>query len=1026
MLDSNLNVLWDNFLSEWPAERVRSMSLEEYTNLNRSDAFVYWIERTTEELGSIRGGSAFKWGIYQRKPGSNKPGAPGTSSDETYSWYKRYGNTAEEAFRTIRERLVEVIEAIQQGDLERIDGTEVCWPMVKWKVAFLYQDRQSPHILPVFRDDKLFDHYRLAAPGAKRKDVTRAVMYPTLLDRYRDRGDIFEIARVIWGEGEKPNESRYWALPLHVAISADEAKKLCKLPEVNPEDLPSLVHEMLVDTEVRVGDEVALLVGDTVKAVGNFVSAEPEVYAWTQQPVEINPDLTVIPARVVELDASERESIWGELEQESPPGEVQYWKISPGQNAHLWQEWKTQGYVAIGWDKFGDVSRLDRAGFERRMRELQEEDGYGSAGPRQVWRFRQIPVGSKIIANQGTGKLLGIGTVTGPYEYHPEDGEYCHRLPVHWDDLTERVIDRGGWRRTLIQLDESEFNNLLAPPVSELQGTLEAKTSEPKAGKCPEPQSIILFGPPGTGKTWTTITRALQLIFSEEEVKTWTDDTRARQFRELQRKGRIEFVTFHQAYGYEEFVEGIRPVMSEDATEQVRYELHPGVFKRISLRAAADGLREKTGSDSSARFTMLWHELMNQIDNEEIITAKGQQGNTYTLTKTKRGNLLIYRAGEDGDEGDDNAAGQTASENNVQLLWNNKETLGPVDQWTYQAVSDIFRSERNTSGGHHYTAYWIAMKLLEEIGAELPANSSDRQSDHAQQVQEALDRPQGGTVDFRFNEQTQPYVLIIDEINRGNVSKILGELITLLEPDKRLGASNELKLPLAYSPHHRFAVPQNLHVIGTMNTADRSIALMDVALRRRFRFEEMLPQSDVIRKVLRDHVSNTALIDLVCEVFDTMNARIRQVLDRDHQIGHAYFLKVRNLGDLRNVFADRIIPLLQEYFYGAWDRVCIVLGCPYDEDGTPLRSGVCIDSESRGYRSPIVEAVIDDNQSVLGFGSDEYESSVDLQITDTFGSAIGRPKRADEDLVEYFLGLLNLAPEEWSQWESAYFAGAPE
>ena len=1023
MSDVNLNALWDSFLDEWPVDRVRSMTLEEYTNLNRSDAFVYWLEKTTEKLGSIWGGSAFKWGIYHRNPDSDKPGAPGTVSDDTYSWYKRYGSTAEEAFRTIRERLVEVIEAAQQGDLERIEGTKVCWPIVKWKVAFLYQDRESPRIFPVFRDDWLFEHYRLAAPGAKRKDVSRAVMYPTLLDRYADRGDVFDVAKYIWGDGEKPSAVRYWAIPLHVAMSGEEAEKLCALPEVNPEDLPALVHEMLADAEVRLGDELALLSGDTVRAVGKLESAEPEVYAWTQQPVEVVPDLTVVPSKVVELDPSERESIWGALASEAAPGDIQYWKISPGENAYLWDEWKAGGFVAIGWDKFGDVSKLDRAAFEKRMRELQDEDGYGAAGLRQVWRFRQIPVGSKVIANQGTRKLLGIGTVTGPYEYHPEAGEYCHRLPVRWDDLTERAIERGGWRRTLIQLDGAEFLRLTQPePEDDEEGKTD-KPSEPPAGPCPEPQSLILFGPPGTGKTWATMTRALQLLFPAEEVASWSDDTRARQFRELQRQGRIEFVTFHQAYGYEEFVEGIRPVMSADATEQVRYELHPGVFKRISLRAAGEGLRQSksTSSDdiAGARFSRLWKELLRRVEEGEITTATSQQDYEYDLSTSKRGSLIIHRLNEE--SGSDPVRGrQTASKENARMLWTHRELLGPVKDWTYQSTGDVFRSERETAGGHHYTASWIAIRLLEEISAELPVSAPERLAAQVERVQEALDRPQGGTVDFRFTDRTRPYVLIIDEINRGNVSKILGELITLLEPDKRLGAANELKLPLAYSPQHRFAVPPNLHVIGTMNTADRSIALMDVALRRRFRFEEMLPQSGVIWKVLREHVPNTALIDLVCDVFDTMNARIRQVFDRDHQIGHAYFLKVRSLQDLRDIFADRVIPLLQEYFYGAWDRVCVVLGCPYDEDGTPLRSGPCVDSATKRYRAPIITAVTDDNQSVLGFGNDEYEAAIDLQVSPTFRPALATAGRQDDDLLEHFLGLLNLDADAWKERAAAF------
>lgn len=1021
-MTTDLQALWDSFLAEWPIERVRTMTLDEYTNLNRSDAFVYWLESRTEDLGSIRGGSAFKWGIYRRDPNRNKPAPPRTLRDDAYAWYARHGSTADEAFHAVREKILEIIEAAQQDDLERIEAIDDFWPIVKWKIAFLYQDRESPRIFPVYNDKWLFDHYRLAAPGAKRKDVSRAVMYPTLLDRYADRGDLFDIARFIWEDAEKQKSIRTWALPLRVMMTDEDAEALCALPEVVSDDLPTSVHEMLADSEMRVGDELALLIGDRVRAIATLEAAEPEVYAWTQQSVDIVPELEVFPTKIVELDASERESIWGAIDTDSDPNKVQYWKISPGENAHLWEEWKANGYIAVGWEKFGDISKLDRAAFERRMRELQGEQGYGPAGPRQTWRFRQIRTGSRIVANQGTRKLLGIGTVIGPYEYHPEAGEYCHRLPVRWDDLTERSIERSGWRKTLIQLDEPEFLRL---SEAEPEGSAESppkKPTEPPPRPAPEPQSLILFGPPGTGKTWATMTRALQLIFPAEEVASWSADTRARQFRELQRQGRIEFVTFHQAYGYEEFVEGIRPMMSTDATEQVRYELHPGVFKRIALRAAADGLRTQASiaaACGTARFSRLWTELIRRVDSGELISAQSHQGNEYDLIVSARGNLIIERQSERADE-DAPSSRQTASEETMQLLWSHRSELGSVDQWSYQATGDVIRRERNTGGGHHYTAYWIAMKLLEEIDDELPAAIPERQAERAERVQEALDRPQGGTVDFHFTAETPPYVLIIDEINRGNISKILGELITLLEPDKRLGATNELKLPLAYSPQHRFAVPPNLHIIGTMNTADRSIALMDVALRRRFRFEEMLPDSSVIRKVLSEKVPSQALVDLVCDVFDTMNARIRQVFDRDHQIGHAYFLKIRSLEDLRDVFADRVIPLLQEYFHGAWERVCLVLGCPYDDDGTPLRTGPAIDPATRRYRAPIILAAANDDHGVLGFRSDEYDVAIDFQVSPTFKPALAAERRPSDELLDYFLGLLNLDEETWRERAAAF------
>lgn len=185
--------------------------------------------------------------------------------------------------------------------------------------------------------------------------------------------------------------------------------------------------------------------------------------------------------------------------------------------------------------------------------------------------------------------------------------------------------------------------------------------------------------------------------------------------------------------------------------------------------------------------------------------------------------------------------------------------------------------------------------------------------------------------DLCLKAQSDPenrYAIFIDEINRGNVSAIFGELITLIEPDKRIGAVNELKVKLPYSKRE-FGVPKNVDIIGTMNTADRSVEALDTALRRRFSFVEMQPNPNVLLD------SEYTDIDLK-QLLETINQRIEVLVDKDHQIGHSYFIGIQNLDDLKQIFKDKIIPLLEEYFYGDFGKIGLVLGGSfiYQEENT--------------------------------------------------------------------------------------------
>ena len=207
--------------------------------------------------------------------------------------------------------------------------------------------------------------------------------------------------------------------------------------------------------------------------------------------------------------------------------------------------------------------------------------------------------------------------------------------------------------------------------------------------------------------------------------------------------------------------------------------------------------------------------------------------------------------------------------------------------------------------------------------------------------------------------ESEPRVLIIDEINRGNISKIFGELITLIEPSKRAGQPEALSVQLPYSKEP-FSVPNNLYIIGTMNTADRSLAMMDTALRRRFDFVEMMPKYSVLKDV---SVYGVHLADML----KTMNDRIEYLYDREHVLGHAFFIPVIEApeelreSELAKVFKNKIIPLLEEYFYEDWEKIRLVLG----------------DNQKQSEDHQFVKEVTKPNQTSALFGKGYQEDAFD-------------------------------------------------
>ena len=402
------------------------------------------------------------------------------------------------------------------------------------------------------------------------------------------------------------------------------------------------------------------------------------------------------------------------------------------------------------------------------------------------------------------------------------------------------------------------------------------------------PLNQILYGPPGTGKTYNTIAKAIEIIelrrVEKEEIK---DEEKRKalkkQFDEYVQSGQIKFVTFHQSYGYEEFVEGLK-AYTED--KNIHYRVEDGIFKEICkrIKECKEHKKWKVPQISEDRFDKLYdiyaanlpNYAKNETSNKKLKTSDGYE-------------FYLYKNTAQGIE----ARSASSADGNPMPM--SKDSL-----------KKILFDQDNSKSSYRYGTHPDA--VLEDMLS------------------------------------TMPYVLIIDEINRGNISKIFGELITLIEPSKRLGAYDEIIVELPYSKK-KFGVPSNLYIIGTMNTADRSIALMDTALRRRFEFVEMMPQPELLGTIkikYKDKDIDPKEIEIdFTTMLKTINERIEYLYDRDHTIGHAYFMSLKDSADiseLASIFKNKILPLLQEYFYDDWEKIRLVLGDNQKEKNKKINS----------------------------------------------------------------------------------------
>lgn len=647
--------LWDEFLSVWPAPRLAAMTLDEYTQAGSKDSFTYWIESRLDGMGSIWGGSSFKFGVFSRKDTEDKTSDAKLSYSGTHGWYSSLGATAEEAFEKVRGYVAQVADLAARGDVDGIEAFDNLGEAYKWKIAFHYQDRQAPVIVGIFKRAPL----ALYAGGTASQRM-EALQRATLAKRPDELG-ILEFGHQVWEAWSKRNLA-VWKLSHGGPHSFTEAERQQYL-----DGQWAVIHR---DTgrdqgrkfaEAPVGTLFFLCHGNSPQRVGQFTSdAVPcgKGDGWLQRSYRL-----VKPA----------------IEQGGYQGGQKGW--TPNYRSTFWQ-----------------VPADDLPEFETTL-----------------------------------------------------------LRPFFDTDLAELAALAGE------PVDANKPGNVAtsSPAIAAAQPL----RSRP-VGAC---LNRIYYGPPGTGKTFT-LTRLLEDAYGKLGQSGQPTGAAAQ---------RYSFVTFHQSYGYEEFVEGLRPVLASAAEAgEVAYEIRPGVFKELCCKA-----------------------------------------------------------------------------------------------------------------------------------------------------RQAPD---------------QRFAMVIDEINRGNISKIFGELITLVEADKRDpldGRPPPAEVTLAYSGE-KFSVPANVDIIGTMNTADRSLALLDTALRRRFEFVPLMPDTRAEKNPAEPDsaplaglvvTTDAGVID-VRLLLQRMNERIEALYDRDHCIGHAYLTGLADVDDgparfeaLAAAFRHRIVPLLEEYFFEDWRKIRLVL-----------------------------------------------------------------------------------------------------
>lgn len=785
--------LWDEFLNVWPLARLSTMTLDEYTQAGSKDSFTRWIEARLEKLGSIWGGSSFKFGVFSRKDTDDKTSDAKLSYSDTHGWYSSLGASAEDAFVLVRGYVVHVATLAAQGDLDGVEKFEHLGEAYKWKIAFQYQNRQSPVIVGIFKKAPL-----AVFVGDTAASSMAVLQKAAVANRPIELG-ILEFGRQIW---------EAWSLK-NLAI--------WKLSHGNPPNFTDAERQQYLN------GQWAVMHRDTGKEQGKKFAEAP------------------VGTLFFLCHGNSPQRI-GQLTSDAQPCD------------------KGDGWLQRSYRVLKPAQRTDRYTANSKYWSPQGNSTFGQVGAHDLPEF-----------------------------------ENTFLKPYFGTDLAELAGLAG---------EPIEAASLKNPTTPSITPPVPVTATKPIVAAL----NRIYYGPPGTGKTYA-LTRLLKKYYEQAMQLVSPEEWRRQVIAE-----KIAVLKWWECAAAALYDLGGKAKVSEIAE-------HPFIYAIVSAN----------GSNRNVRQT-LWRTLQNHTVDESTTVKMKKRLSPAVFDKSAES---VWQFADDW---------QDACEDLIALVDQLKaghQNAGAVQRYSFVTFHQSYGYEEFVEG------------LRPVLNGD--AEAGEIQYEIRPGVFKELCRKARLAPDQRF-------AMVIDEINRGNISKILGELITLIEADKRDpldGSSPAAEVTLAYSGE-KFSVPANVDIIGTMNTADRSLALLDTALRRRFDFVALNPDTRSEKDPTDPESAPLAglvvklesgIID-VREMLHRINQRVEALYDRDHCIGHAYFTALAlvpdgdvRFADLQQVFRNRIMPLLEEYFFEDWQKIRLVLG---DNQKKDYQTHFVLESQDHG------------------------------------------------------------------------------